>query len=144
LEKAIRSHIEHFRAVHPALQIKLDLMPDRQTLPEQMRLALFRIYQEMLNNVIRHAQAQQVVIRFTLDAEEVILEAQDDGRGFEVPQRWIKFARGGHLGLVNMSERAEAIGGQLKIISAPGRGTTIRVVIPLPEPVVADQQEEAR
>lgn len=52
--------------------------------------------------------------------KQVVLEVQDDGRGFEAPQRWIELARQGELGLVETLERAEAIGGQMKVVSAPG------------------------
>jgi PAS domain S-box-containing protein len=130
LEKAIRSHVEGFGQAHPELEIELDLMADGQELPEPMRLALFRIYQQALNNIVRHAEAHHVLIRLILDAERIVLEIQDDGRGFQMPKRHIVLVRQGHLGLVGMAERAEAIGGSLEIISAPGTGTLIRVVVP--------------
>jgi PAS domain S-box-containing protein len=133
LEKAIRSHAERFQTEHPELEVTLELMPDGQALPEPVRLALFRIYQEALNNVLRHAEANAVWIRFTLETAQAILEVQDNGHGFKVPQRWLELARQGHLGLVGISERTEAIGGELKIISTPGAGTTIRVVVSRPE-----------
>ncbi len=138
LEKAIRSHVEQFQAIYPELKLELELMADGQTLPERVRLALFRICQETLNNIVRHARAQRVWIRLRLEAQQIVLEVQDDGQGFEVPQRWLELARQGHLGLVGISERAEAIGGRLQIISAPGAGARIRVVVPhdnSPEPV---------
>jgi PAS domain S-box-containing protein len=133
LAKAMRSHAEDFRQEHPELDVQLDLASDDQTLPEQMRLALFRIYQQALRNVVRHARAGRVQIRFAFDRGLVTLEIQDDGRGFTMPRRWIELARQGHLGLVGMSERAEAIGGWLEIRSAPGEGTLIRVVAPYSE-----------
>jgi signal transduction histidine kinase len=105
-------------------------MPDGQALPEQVRLALFRIYQQALNNVVRHAQASLVSIRFELDAQQTLLQIQDDGRGFEVPKRWIELVRRGHLGLVGIVERAEAIGGRLEVVSTPGEGSLVRVVVP--------------
>lgn len=132
LERAIYSHAETFQETHPELQIQLDVMPDGQALPEQVRLFLFRIYQQALSNVARHAAARHVLIRFTLDAEQVVLEIQDDGCGFKVPTRWIELAREGHLGLVGAAERAEAIGGRLEVVSSPGEGTLIRVVVPHP------------
>jgi signal transduction histidine kinase len=58
------------------------------------------------------------------------LEIRDNGQGFELPARWIQLARKGHLGLVGTAERAEALGGKLKILSSPGQGTTIRVTVP--------------
>ena len=93
-------------------------------------MALFRICQQALNNVQRHAQANQVTIRLKLDSEQVILEVEDNGCGFQMPQRRIELARQGHLGLVGAAERAEAIGGQLKIISSPQNGTLIQAIIP--------------
>jgi len=60
-----------------------------------------------------------------------VLEIKDNGRGFLVPERMIHFARQGHLGLVGALERAEAVGGKMKIQSAPGEGTQIRVEVPL-------------
>ncbi len=130
LERAIRSHAERFQTLHPELDVRLDLMPDEQALPERVRLGLFRIYQQMLSNVVRHAEARQVTIRFQLDGKQAVLEIQDDGRGFTVPTRWIELARRGHLGLIGAVERAEAVEGQLKITSAPGKGTLIRVSVP--------------
>jgi signal transduction histidine kinase len=130
LEKAIRSHAEQFQETHPELEVTLELMPDGQLLSEQVRLALFRIYQEALNNIIRHAQARHIWIRLRLNEKHVSLEIQDDGRGFEVPKRRVELARQGHLGLVGATERSEAIGGELRILSTPGQGTLIEITIP--------------
>jgi signal transduction histidine kinase len=58
------------------------------------------------------------------------LEIQDDGRGFEIPVRWIDLARQGHLGLIGAAERAEALGGKFKVTSTPGEGTHIWVSVP--------------
>lgn len=130
LEKAIRSHVETFVQDHPNIHVRLELMADGQSLKERVRLALFRIYQQMLVNVVRHANASNIVVRFKYDKEQATLEIQDDGEGFVVPSRWIEMARKGHLGLVGAAERAEAIGGKMKIESAPGKGTTVRVIVP--------------
>jgi PAS domain S-box-containing protein len=131
LEKAIRAHMDRIREDHPHLQVHLDLMPDGNLLSGRARLALFRILQHAVSNVIRHSNATELKIHFSLDKEDVYLEIRDNGQGFELPARWIHLARKGHLGLVGTAERAEALGGKLKIISAPGKGTTIRVVVPL-------------
>lgn len=132
LEKAIRSHAEQFHKAHPELNIQLDLMPDGQILPEQIRFALFRIYQQALTNVQQHAKASQVAVRLTLATDQVMLEIEDNGGGFRLPIRRIELARQGHLGLVGAAERAEAIGGRLEIISAPGQGTVIQAIVPYP------------
>ncbi len=130
LEKAIRSHVEEFQKAHPELDVQLDLMPDGQALPESARLTLFRIYQQALNNVVRHAEASLVTIRLELDAEQVTLEIQDNGHGFRMPPRRIMLVRQGHLGIAGIAERAESIGGRLDIVSAPEKGTLIRIVVP--------------
>ena len=132
LEKAIRSHIDQFQSIHPEIDVSLQLTPDGQTLPERVRLALFRIFQEALNNVARHAEAKQVSINFTLDDAQVDLRMKDNGRGFDMPRRWIQLARQGHLGLVGMWERAESIDGTLEIVSTPGTGTEVRITVDRP------------
>jgi len=130
LEKAIRSHVERLKEAHTHLTFHLDLMRDQKLLPEQTRLGLFRIHQNLVANAIRHAAANNIWIRFKFDPEFVTLEIQDDGRGFAIPERWIEFARQGHLGLVGAVERAESLGGTLAVNSTPGAGTLIRASIP--------------
>lgn len=130
LEAAIRSHAEQFQQSYPDLRVTLDLTPDSQALPEYLRLALYRVYQEMLSNVARHAEATDVLVRFAIQEKEVLLEIQDNGVGFEVPERWIELARRGHLGLLGASERIEEIDGRLLILSASGQGTIVRVRAP--------------
>ncbi len=137
LEKAIQSHAEKYQQMHPEVKMVLDLMHDGKTLPEKVRLTLFRIYQELINNVTRHSRATQVIVRFHLDDEQSLLEVEDNGRGFTIPERWVDLARHGHLGLVGILERVEAIGGYMKVRSQPGMGTIAQVSIPrvLREPV---------
>ncbi len=130
LENAIRSHANDVVEKHPNLNIHLSLAHDRQILPEKVRLALFRIFQQSLANVIRHAKATEVYVRFSFDAEEAHLEISDNGKGFDVPANWIEFVRSGHYGLAGAAERANALGGVLKVQSKPGNSTTLRVTIP--------------
>jgi signal transduction histidine kinase len=70
------------------------------------------------------------LVNFLWDEENIYLEIEDNGRGFEVPSRWIGLAREGHLGLVGAAERAELMGGQLIVDSHPGKGTKIKVMVP--------------
>lgn len=130
LERAIRSHVENQASSENGLEFHLDLAYDGQALPEEIRLALFRVYQEALNNILRHAQASQVWVRFSFDDENIELEIRDNGQGFQVPFRWLDLAREGHLGLVGMHERVQAIDGQVFIESEPEKGTRIRVTVP--------------
>lgn len=130
LQKAIQSHIDSFRQAHPELSVQTYLMPDGQALPENIRLAMYRIYQVAMNNVIRHAEANEVSVRLILNPDTVTLEVADDGCGFIVPDRWLDLARQGHLGLLGAVERAEAVGGKLEVESRPGEGTLLRVTVP--------------
>jgi PAS domain S-box-containing protein len=130
LEKAIRSHAQQIQEAHLDLDVRLDLMPDGQSISEEVRFALFRIYRICITNVIRHAHATRVDVIFSFDAEFVILKVADDGGGFSLPDRWIILARSGHLGLASAAERAQAIGGSLRVITAPGEGTQVIVKVP--------------
>ncbi|HEY9088835.1 MAG TPA: PAS domain S-box protein [Anaerolineaceae bacterium] len=131
LEKAIRSHIQTFSTRRPDMKIKLNLVRDGQLLPEITRMALFRVYQEQMNNIFKHSNCENVIISLQVEPEQVVMEIQDDGVGFSLPDNWIKLVRNGHLGLVGMRERVEAIGGKMEIQSRPDEGTTIRVTAPV-------------
>jgi signal transduction histidine kinase len=94
-------------------------------------VALLRILQEALTNVARHSGATRVAVRLELVGEEVRLTIEDDGGGFVAEGD----ARAGSFGLVGMAERARLAGGRLTVTSAPGRGTTLSVQVPLGDDV---------
>jgi PAS domain S-box-containing protein len=131
LVKAMRSHCETFQEKHPEISLDIQDGLNGFRLRQETRLTLFRIYQETLNNIARHAHASRVEIRVAKDDRQVTLEIEDDGKGFVVPHDWLDLARTGHLGLVGMRERAQAIGGRVEIESRPGKGTRVRVCVPL-------------
>ena len=89
-------------------------------------LALFRIAQEALNNVLKHARASAVRIELSLAGSQITLTVHDDGLGFDAAA-----APRGRLGMTTMRERAEAAGGQLQVESEPGRGTRVTATVPL-------------
>ena len=96
-----------------------------------MELNLFRILQEALNNVEKHARAKNVFVRIAGRGDLIVLKIQDDGRGFAPPApNGAKRKRRG-IGLTNMRERAAFLGGTCEAKSAPKQGTTIIVRIPL-------------
>jgi signal transduction histidine kinase len=95
-------------------------------LPAETEKGLLRISQEALSNVLRHASARQVRIDLHFDARQVRLSVTDDGRGFKPDQHHEG------LGLTSMQDRTSALGGELTISSEAGRGTEIRVSIPVP------------
>jgi two-component system NarL family sensor kinase len=129
--KAVQAHVDGFQEKHPEIKLNLDLAEDPNELPEYIATALFRIYQEALNNIIRHSKATEISIHLSFGHQQIILEIQDNGKGLPLKVDWVELARQGHFGLVGMKERAEAIGGVFKAQSSPGKGTTIQVVVPI-------------
>ncbi len=98
-----------------------------QRLSPKVELALYRIAQEALNNVVHHAQATQASVSLAFTPGEILLEVMDNGKGFEVPRSPADFAPSGHYGLLGLFERAELIEADLRIDSAVGEGTRISV-----------------
>ena len=92
-----------------------------------VELALYRMAQEALNNVSRHAQASQAYLNISFTPQEVTLQVSDNGKGFDVPKSPAEFAPGGHFGLLGLYERAELIGARLEIHSSPGQGSQVTV-----------------
>jgi signal transduction histidine kinase len=104
--------------------VDLHLDGDRAT-------ATFRIFQECLTNVIRHAEAKQVRVVLSQEDENIVLVVEDDGIGFREPD----FSNTlGSLGLLGMKERAQFCGGDVHISSSPGNGTTVTVRVPMDSP----------
>ncbi len=131
LVKALRSHLEMLGEKHPELGIALEIDCKEENLSDEVRLGLFRIYQEAVNNIIKHAGATRLEVRFRKDDTHAELEISDDGAGFSPPEDWLELARRGHLGLVGMRERTDAMAGTIRVSSQPGAGTRIEVSVPL-------------
>ena len=108
--------------------VKADKLP---SLPPETELAMFRIAQETLNNVRKHAQASEVNITVKLDSNNVKMTIIDNGKGFSTSRLTGDLAREGKLGVLGMEERARLIGGDLKIKSEPGKGTTVLARAPI-------------
>ncbi len=101
-------------------------------LPADIQIACYRVAQEALTNVVRHARARHVWLEYHEDEVQVQIVVRDDGVGFEVAEVRQRAARGASLGVLGMQERTELLGGQFDIESKPAHGTTIRVRFPLP------------
>jgi signal transduction histidine kinase len=99
-------------------------------LPAPVELALYRMAQEALNNVARHAQATQAELGIHFYDEGIKMQIGDNGIGFETPNTPADFAPSGHFGLLGMYERADLIGARLVIHSTPGKGTQLTVQLP--------------
>lgn len=99
-------------------------------LPADQELVLFRIYQETLTNISKHAQATRVDALLEVDAEGLTMEVVDDGLGFEAEMAPTDLAQRGHFGLMGIQERVQLLGGRLAIESTPGRGTQVSIWLP--------------
>jgi signal transduction histidine kinase len=108
------------------LQVEFFKSGQERRLPREIEVSLYRIAQEALNNVIRHAKAQYAVLSIFFDSE-INLEVKDDGVGFAIPKSPTDFASSGHFGLLGMRERADLIGGTLDVRSEPNEGTSLTV-----------------
>ena len=111
------------------IHIDFQSLGAERRLSTETELALYRMAQEGLSNVIRHAHAACAGLQIRFLAGEITLSIEDNGIGFEVPENPAEFAPGGHFGLLGMHERAELIGARLKIQSTPAEGTQLVVTL---------------
>jgi signal transduction histidine kinase len=111
-----------------AVQFEPDIPASR--LAPDIETACFRIVQEALTNITRHAQPHQVAIHLRRKGGRLELTVRDDGNGFDLAAMRERARAGGSLGVLGMQERATLIGGELDIVSAPGQGSTVQLICP--------------
>ncbi|MEY4950038.1 MAG: hypothetical protein RL698_2249 [Pseudomonadota bacterium] len=102
-------------------------------LPKPVETACFRICQEAVTNVVKHAHASRIAVTIGVESDHAVLTISDDGRGFEVVEARERSRHQPSLGLIGMEERATLLGGSLDVVSRPGGGTEIRVSLPTQE-----------
>ena len=108
-----------------ALDVQVETTLGGERLPPDVETAVYRIVQEALTNVVKHADAARVSIVVTRKPDSVLVMIEDDGRGFDPAA-----SGGGGLGLLGMRERVELLDGSLQVEAAPGQGTTLIVALP--------------
>jgi signal transduction histidine kinase len=109
-----------------------------QRLPSEVETALFRVVQEAIVNISRHAGARNVCIYFQFEPKMVTVRVEDDGVGFELDELSIAPGSARGLGLIGMQERVELFGGELEVTSTPGYGTQVYIRLPLANEEVFD------
>ena len=127
---ALESHAQEFES-RTGIRCSVTLPPEPLRLDADKSTAIFRIFQESLTNVARHAHATRVEARLEMQSDQVVFEVIDNGGGFDPAEAKARKS----LGLVGMQERALLLNGDLKIEGVPGSGTTLTLTIPLPRPV---------
>jgi PAS domain S-box-containing protein len=130
LVPALRGYLEA-QERRSGLQIVLTADPATRRLHPELEIAGFRVVQEAVTNIVRHAQAHGVRVTLVVADGHLDLSVIDDGRGFDVPEVMNRAARGQHLGLLGLQERARTLGGEAKVLSAPGQGAEIRLRLPV-------------
>jgi len=127
LKGAIQEIVRNFDLAHPACRFSLRAESDFPSLPPQLTIAAYRVIQEALSNVVKHAQASNatVALLHNRERETVSITVEDDGIGFNAEKRT---ASG--IGLIGIRERVTAVGGFVKVTSAPGSGTKITIELP--------------
>ena len=112
------------------IEAQVEVLGTEKSLPSEVQMLLFRIAQEALNNIRRHADASMALVTVEFADDKTILAISDNGQGFRLPERIGDMAAVGKLGLAGMRERAQLLGGSLKIHSEPDKGTTVTAQIP--------------
>ncbi|MFH0809782.1 MAG: ATP-binding protein [Pseudomonadota bacterium] len=130
LVEAIKSHVAS-RLGNAGIAVSFRITGEERRLPGETEVALFRVTQEAITNIIKHAGASGVVICLQFKKNRLVAEIEDDGSGFETTAAPLSARHG--LGLLGMRERLSLIGGTLSVTSSPGAGTRLKAVVPLAE-----------
>ncbi len=133
LTRAIRLYAHDFGAENSGLEVICRLTPDKGRLSEYASLALFRVLQEALSNIAKHAHASRVEVCLSFAERSALLEVHDDGLGMDKLPDAVEQTNRGHYGLAGMQERVDAVKGRLEMSSHPGQGTTVIATVPLEE-----------
>lgn len=132
LVTALHWYVDRYaRRSEISAEVIIDLKDPNERFSREVETACFRIAQEALTNVARHARANKVSLRLRKKQEVLFLTIKDDGKGFDPKALRRRAPRVATLGLIGMQERAHAAGGVLEISSAPSKGTEIRLQLPL-------------
>lgn len=126
--ETLRGIVDDF-ALRTGIKIEFSVEGDPETHTDSMRICIFRVIQEALNNVEQHAQASRVFVGIRATKRTVYLLVGDDGVGFD-PSAYANNGSNGHFGLSGMRERVTLLGGELAIKAAPNQGTNVRARIP--------------
>lgn len=127
----LQQYVARFRDPAGIMKLRLEAPSNIPRLPVEVEGAIFIIVQEAVNNARKHARADEVVIYLYLEEGHLIASVRDRGRGFNLAAVESSYNTRGSLGLLNMRERARLIGGECRIRSAEGEGTTVELRVPL-------------
>jgi glucose-6-phosphate-specific signal transduction histidine kinase len=131
LRETLEEAVAQWRRLHPSLGFELDVEGDVQALGETVNITVYRIVQECINNVVKHARAHRVSVQVIRaagsDGDTLSVRVRDDGQGLVEPEA----VRATRFGVLGMRERAEALGGTFELLTPVGGGVEVRVTLPL-------------
>lgn len=133
LVQTVRRYVEDF---YERNEVEVDFLSagmDDLELGYEMRITLYRLIQEGLNNVKKHAEASRVSLRLVASFPMIILQMEDDGKGFDVQNRLTEALKERCMGIRSMEERVALLGGSMRLDSRPMQGTRIRIEVPFRE-----------
>jgi signal transduction histidine kinase len=131
LLSTLQQYVNRFRDPSGSMRLRLEAPPSIPRLPVEIEAAIFIIVQEAVNNARKHARAPEVAIYLYVEEGQLVASVRDRGHGFNLAAVESNYNTRGSLGLLNMRERARLIGGEYRIRSAEGEGTTVEVRVPL-------------
>jgi signal transduction histidine kinase len=130
LTRALQAVVKRVSA-SATLKITTNIIPVDRLFPSEAETNLFRILQEALNNILKHSRATEARVEVKQDDSQVQLMVEDNGRGFVWPLKEGERPHG--MGLSGIAERVRILGGRLEINSTPGRGTRLKITVPIPK-----------
>jgi PAS domain S-box-containing protein len=125
-------HIRHYGRSHSQIEIIQQIDVAEQDVPAELKIVIYRVIQEALNNAAMHSRADRVCVRLKKSGDDIVAEVEDNGRGFDFNEVYRRGDRMSGFGLKSMRERVEIIGGAFHLDSLSGTGTRIRIAFPLP------------
>jgi len=132
LVTALRWYVDRYaKRTGLNVDVVVELADENERFSREVETACFRIAQEALTNIVRHAHASQILVCVAKDENNLSLSVKDDGVGFDVESLRKRATRMATLGLISMQERAHAAGGTIDIDSVPSQGTEVRFKLPL-------------
>jgi signal transduction histidine kinase len=127
---AVQSLCRDFQSWYPTIQVKPVLEIEEEDVPEELKITIYRVLQEGLNNIAKHSCTQRAIVSLSRPSDLIHLVIEDKGKGFDFRQYEEKRTESVSMGITGMRERTRLSGGNFSILTTPGKGTTIRATWP--------------
>ncbi|MBE3568780.1 MAG: histidine kinase [Bacillales bacterium] len=126
LNKFLSTLEEYSQSIHKNMTICFQNIGLEVRLPSKLEIALFRLIQEAVQNALKHSNAKEIIVKLEIGKEKVLAVIKDNGQGFDIRER-----KSNSFGIIGMKERIELLEGELNIDSKPGKGTVVKISVPI-------------